>query len=350
MNQELQALEKNDTWELCELLKGKKARVHDHYLFTRTDSDDFLALLIYVDEVIITGNNSQAADKVKCALHDKFSIKDLGFMKYFLGLDVALSETSTLISQRKFILDVLKDTSTIAAKAVSMPLPKGLQLALDDGKLLTDPDKFGRFTGRLLYVNITRPDINYSVQHLSQFMAAPMNPHWDAALHLLRYLKSCPPKGLYFPVHSDLKLRAFCDAGWGSCVFSCKSLTGFCMFLGDALISWKTKKQNIVSKSSAEAEYRSMTATVIVQFPISLKCDNQAAIHIANDPVFHERTKNLDIDCHLVREQLQRGFILPSNVSSVQQLADVFTKPLLTASHHSLVSKLGLVDLPRDPT
>ncbi len=121
---------------------GFQQSVHDHCLFSRTDSDAFLALLIYVDDVIITGNNSQAIDKVKSALHDKFIVKELGFMKYFLGLGVVQSETGTLISRRKFILDVLKDTGMTATKAVSMPLHKGLHLAPDDGELLADPDKF----------------------------------------------------------------------------------------------------------------------------------------------------------------------------------------------------------------
>ncbi|KAK9690340.1 hypothetical protein RND81_09G121100 [Saponaria officinalis] len=247
-------------------------------------------------------------------------------------------------------------------RAASFPLPRGLKLSLTDGELLPDPEVYRRLIGRLLYLNLTRPDLSYSVQHLSQFVSCPRVPHMQAALHIVRYLQGTADAKLFYSSQSNLVLTAYCDADWGSCQFSCKSLTGHCCLLGDSLISWKTKKQKTVSKSSVESEYRAMSYTtseivwlqgllhdfdVSVPLPIQLCCDNKAAIHIAANPVFHERTKHINIDCHYVREKLQEGLLYTSHVRSSVQLADLFTKPLGESQHHFLSSKLGL-HLPRN--
>ncbi|KAL0379087.1 UNVERIFIED_CONTAM: hypothetical protein Sradi_3214200 [Sesamum radiatum] len=153
----------------------------------------------------------------------------------------------------------------------------------------------------------------------------------SAALHLVRYLQGCPNLGLFFPSSSSGSITAYCDADWAGCVDSIRSLTGYCVFLGQALISRKTKKQPTVARSTAEAEYRSLGA----------------ATHIVANPVFHERTKHLEIDCHLVRDLYKTGFLLPSHVSGQSQLADVFTKPLPRPAFSSALSKLGLVSFPQ---
>ena len=168
-------------------------------------------------------------------------------------------------------------------------------------------------------------------------------PHYQAALHVLRYLKGTAHKGLYYSVDCSLSLTAYCDANWGTCRMSAKSLTSYCIFLGSSLVSWKTKKQKTVAKSSAEVEYRAMSATtselewlhqllqdfyIVSPLPITMYCDNKAAMHIAANPIFHERTKELRIDYHYTREKLLEGFLQPSYVPSKEQLADLLTKPL----------------------
>ncbi|KAL0307505.1 UNVERIFIED_CONTAM: Copia protein [Sesamum calycinum] len=164
---------------------------------------------------------------------------------------------------------------------------------------------------------------------------------------------------MFFPSKNLLSLRAYSDADWASCVDTRRSLTGYCIFLGDALVSWKTKKHTTVSRSTAEAEYQSMGSTVCelswvvyllhdfgisIPTPIPFLCDNQAALHIVNNPIFHERTKHLEIDCHIVRDKFKSGLIAPSHVPSKAQLADIFTKSLPASSFFLLLSKLGLVD------
>ncbi|KAK6121535.1 hypothetical protein DH2020_044726 [Rehmannia glutinosa] len=243
-------------------------------------------------------------------------------------------------------------------QTAQVPLPAGVKLLANSGPLLTDPEKYRRLVGRLLYLNFTRPDITYSVQQLSQFVTSPCTDHWEAALHLVKYLKGTPSLGLFYSSSSPFTLYRLRRLG-GSCPDTRKSLTGYCLFLGTSLVSWKTKKQNTVSRSSAEAEYRALGTTVCemqwlsyiaadlhipLPTPIPLWCDNKAALHIVENPVFHERTKHLDIDCHLVRNHFKSGFILPRHVSSSQQLADLFTKSLPAASFKALVFKLGLLD------
>lgn len=287
----------------------------------------------------------------------------MGEARYFLGLEITRREEGIHINQRKYILDILKDACFIRSKPVHTPLPKELRLRANQGEPLPDPNRFRRLVGRLLYLNITRLDVTYAVQHLSQYVGAPTLQHWHAALHTLRYLKGCPSKGVFFPANNDLQPTAYCDAGWASCLDSRRSITGYCVM--PALVSWRTKKQNTVSCSSAEVEYQSMASTIrevqrltylLCDFrikykqPINVWCDNSSALHITANPVFHERTKHLEIDCHIVREKYQTGMILPQYVPSHSQIADVFTKALVGPQFQFLVSKLGLSDIHQGPT
>ena len=159
-----------------------------------------------------------------------------------------------------------------------------------------------------------------------------------------------------------LSYRAFSDADWGSCIDTQKSTTSFCVFLGDSLISWKSKKQTTISRSWAEAEYRAMATTtttselvwlkqllrdfgVLLDTPMLLFCDNRVGIHISSNPTFHERTKHIEIDCHFVRDKVATGAIKLMPVRLHHQLADLFTKPLASASFFSLLSKMAVKEI-----
>lgn len=271
---------------------GYKQSKHDYSLFVKAEGDDFTVALVYVDDILLTGNCQQEISDTKKALDTKFTIKDLGLARYFLEIELCRTEAGTHLHQRKYVLDLLKDAGLTAAKPTSFPLPQDLKLSLDKGDPIPDPEAYRRLVGRLLYLSMTRPDISYAVQHLSQFVSSPKEPHMQATLHLLRYLKGTISKGLFYPIQSNLKVAGFSDADWASCIMTRKSLTGYCIFLGHSLISWKTKKQVNVSRSSTESEFRSMAATtcelvwmayllkdlhIHVQIPITLFCDNKAA-------------------------------------------------------------------------
>ncbi|OMO98301.1 Reverse transcriptase, RNA-dependent DNA polymerase [Corchorus capsularis] len=273
----------------------------DYSLFIKSSKTDFFAILVYVDDIVITGNNSKLIDSVKNALQRQFSIKDLGSLKYFLGLEVAHSKQGIYLSQRKYTLELLSETGLAGARPLYVPMEQNIKLYAHEGELVKDPSPYRRLIGKLIYLSITIPDIMYFVHVLSQFMNQPRHPHFDAALRLVRYLKSSPGQGILLSSLSDFKLRAFSDSDWASCPDTRRSLTGFCILLGSSPISWKTKKQQTVSCSSAESEYRAMVFTcreiVLLQSllhdfgisqctPASLHCDNKAALHIAANPVF----------------------------------------------------------------
>ncbi|KAM0021953.1 putative RNA-directed DNA polymerase [Helianthus debilis subsp. tardiflorus] len=179
-------------------------------------------------------------------------------------------------------------------------------------------------------------------------MHSPTNAHFKITLRLLRYLKGSPGKGILFKKGDSLELKAFADSDWGKCVNFRKSITGFCIFLGNSFISWKSKKQSTVSRSSAEAEYRAMCAAtceiiwlltilnelkIDVKFPVSLFCANTTAISIAANPVFHDRRKHFEIDLFFLREKISKGVIKTVGFSFEDQTADGFTKGLHVQAH-----------------
>lgn len=262
--------------------------------------------------------------------------------------------------QRKYALDIISETGMLGAKPAEFPMEQNQRLALANGKLLDDPEQYRRLIVRLIYLGVTRPDLAYSVHILSQFMQQPRVEHWDAALRIVRYLKKNPGQGILLRADSDLSLQGWCDSDWASCPITRRSLSGWFVLLGYSPISLKTKKQQTFSRSSAEAEYRSMAAITCelkwlqqllgelgVQHKkgMRLYCDSQSALYIAQNPVFHERTKHIEVDCHFVRDAIKDGLIVPAYVSTTLQLADIFTKALGKQKFEFLLRKMGVQDL-----
>ena len=211
-----------------------------------------------MDDLIISGNDSSAISDFKKYLRDCFHMKDLGLLKYFLGIEVARSNEGIFLCQRKYALDIITETGLLGARPAGFPIVQNHTLATSSSELLQDPEIYRRLVGRLIYLSFTRPDLAYTVHILSQFMQHPRQHHWDAALRCVRYLKGCPGQGILLRADCNLQLTGWCDSDWASFPLTRRSLTGWLVFLGSSPISWKTKKQHTVSRSSAEAEYRSM--------------------------------------------------------------------------------------------
>ncbi|XP_071741058.1 uncharacterized mitochondrial protein AtMg00810-like [Rutidosis leptorrhynchoides] len=320
---------------------------NDYSLYILSKDDIFVALLVYVDDIIITDNNNSEVDNVKKFLNSKFMIKDLGLFKYFLGIEIIKGDEGLCMSQRKYCLDLLDEFGMSACKLIDTPLEVNSVLASEASEgddFLENITEFQKLIGKLIYLTPTRPDISYSVQTLSQHMHAPLQSHVKAALRVLRYLKGSPGKGIY--------------ADWGKC-FTRRSVSGLCLFLCGSLVSLKSKKQPTVSRSSTESEYRSLAATtceiifvlkLLDDFgihnllPVHLFCDNKSALLLAANPVFHERSKHFETDVHIVREKNLSGLLRLEYVDSKDQVADVFTKGLCKAQHHFLSQRLGLLD------
>ncbi|KAG5228832.1 RmlC cupins superfamily protein [Salix suchowensis] len=210
--------------------------------------------------MIITGNDEQEIQNLKQFLNGHFWIKDLGLLKYFLGVEVARSKEGILICQRKYTLDILEEVGLLGVKPTKIPMEPELALTSTDSEALKDPTQYRRLIGKLIYLTITRQEITYAVNTLSQFMQEPKLHHLKASRQILQYLKNAPGQVLLFSQKGHLNLVSYCDADWAKCPITRRSVTGYCIFLGNSLISWKSKKQVTVSRSSAEAEYRSMAA------------------------------------------------------------------------------------------
>ncbi|KAL8089880.1 hypothetical protein AgCh_039367 [Apium graveolens] len=307
-----------------------------------------IPLVVYVDDILLTGNHSHFIVQVKAVLHEKFSIKDLGQAKYYLGLEISRNDEGLVLSQQKFTLDMLSSTKLLDAKPLSIPLDQNIILFdnIKSGALVFNHSLYRSLVGKLLYLTFTHPDISFCVHLLSQFMQAPREKHFAALLCVLRYLKCTVGLGLFFPVQSDLVLQGFRDSDWGCCTITGRSVTCFYLKLGSSLISWQAKKQSVTSKSTKGAEYRALASItteimwlkyllVDLQVPVTnavvVYCDNQAAVEIANNPFQHARTKHIELDCHFIREKVQAGIISPQRISSKDQLADIFTKALREA-------------------
>ncbi|KAF5812650.1 putative RNA-directed DNA polymerase [Helianthus annuus] len=332
----------------------------DHSLFLYNNNGVFLAILIYVDDVILVGNDMKKIEEIKDCLHSQFSIKDLGHLKYFLGIEVANTSQGLVLSQRKYTLDILEDSGMEGCRPSSFPIEQNLKLDTREDDPVVDAGCYRRLIGRLLYLQATRPDVAFSVNCLSQFVSDPRQSHMDAVYRVLQYLKATPGQGILLPKGDGENLIAYSDSDWLGCPMTRRSRTGYVVFLGGAPISWKTKKQSVVSRSSAEAEYRAMATTVSELIwlrwllgelgvpqssPTMMFCDNQAARSIANNPVFHERTKHVEMDCYFVRERIESKEVCTVPIESRLQLADLFTKGLGAARLRFLLDKLGVVDL-----
>ena len=209
----------------------------DYSLFTRQHGDSFIVLLVYVDDVLIASNDQKGVEDFKVLLDQKFKLKDLGELRYFLRLEVARTDKGISLCQRKYALEILEDAGLLRCKPSRVPMDQTLKLSKFDGELLDDPSHYRRLVGRLLYLTITRPDVTFAVHKLSQFMARPRKPHYAAALKVLHYIKNEPGRGVYFFASSEFHVKGFCDADWASCPDTRRSVTGHCIFLGDSLIS-----------------------------------------------------------------------------------------------------------------
>ena len=304
---------------------GFKNSYADYSLFSYIQGVVSLHVLVYVDDLIIAGSSHEAVVNLKQYLNSCFHMKDLGKLKYFLGIEVAHSPAVLFLSQRKYALDLLTEAGMLGCKPIDTPMEQNHRLASAEGNPYSNHEKYRRIMGRLVYLSVTRPELSYAVHTLAQFLGCPQVCHWEAAIRVLRYLKGSPGQGIVLRPMKDMCLTAFCDSDWAACPLTRRSLSDYLVFLGRSLVSWKTKKQPTVSRSSAEAEYRSMAVTtcelkwlksllsslgILHSRPMHLYCDSQSALHIVRNPVFHERTKHIGADCHFVSDELISGILL----------------------------------------
>ena len=258
---------------------------------------------MYVDDIIVTWNDEKEKNTLKQCLAKEFEIKDLGNLKYFLGIMVAWSKQDIFISQQKYVIDLLRETGMMASKSVATPIEQNHKLSEALGEKKVDRKMYQRLVGRLVYLPHTRPDIAYTVSVISQFMHDPREINLHTTYRVLHYLKAHLGKGILFKKTSDIALAIYTSADFVRSPLDKWSTIGNCTFLGGNLVSWRSKKQNAVARSSAEAEFRAMAAGVCVLLwvkiiledlevqwnkPMKLYCDNKSAINITHNLVQHD--------------------------------------------------------------
>ena len=287
-------------------------------------------------------------------------MKDLGQLKYFLGIEVSRSKTGICLSQRKYVLDLLAETGMLACKPVDTPMEMNHKLGQAEDQTPADKGRYQRLVGKLIYLSHTRPDIAYAVSVVSQFMHSPGEEHMEAVYRILRYLKSAPGRGLLFSKNEVREITGYTDSDWAGDQTDRRSTSGYFTFVEGNLVTWRSKKQKVVARSSAEAEYRGMAHGVCellwikqvlqdlgieCETSMGLHCDNKSAIEIAHNPVQHDRTKHVEVDRHFIKENLDRKIIQFPFVRSEDQLADILTKAVSRKIFHGAINKLGLINI-----
>ncbi|XP_047153119.1 uncharacterized mitochondrial protein AtMg00810-like [Vigna umbellata] len=329
--------------------------ISNNYIQSKSDHSLFIKRTI-----VLAGNSMAEITHIKTLLHHQFCIKDIGELKYFLGFEVARSKKGIHLCQRKYALDILEETRMLGSKPCSTPFLSNTNSLYKTENYLDNPSLYCRLIGKLLYLTNTRPNLCFTINFLSQIMQEPTIHHYQALQHVLRYIKYNPSKGVFFAADLDTQIKAFCDSDWATCPNTRRSTIGFCIFLGSSLISWKSKKQSTISRSSTEVEYRAL-ATIVCEIQwlryllqdfhiqstatTSLYCDNNSARHIAHNQSFHERTKHIEPDCHVVREKIQAKLLCLLPIRSEKKLGDVFTKFPHRVRFRSIISKLELVSI-----
>ncbi|XP_019156474.1 PREDICTED: uncharacterized protein LOC109153138 [Ipomoea nil] len=330
-------------------------RLHDYLLSTgfsssKTDVSLFhystdtsrVYLLVYVNDIIMMGNDPTLITSLLKRLFTTFKIRDLSAPGFFLGIETIKIDDGLMLSQRRYMNDILTRAGMTDCKPLAMPAavtqPVSTTTTPHD-----NPTQYRRVVGALQYLTITRPDLSYSVNRLCQFMHSPTTDHWALVKRVLRYIKGILDYGLHITVSYSAVIHAFSDSDWAGCPLDRKSTGGYAVFLGKNLISWLSRKQRTVARSSTEAEYKALAdvaaeVTWVVSLlrelglhtgdPPTLWCDNLGPTYLCVNPVFHTGTKHVEIDFHFIRDKVASGDMLVHFVLTKDQLADIFTKPL----------------------
>ena len=329
--------------------QGFTQSLTDACVYSKHSDGETIVIIVWVDDLIIAASNSHVLKDVKTNLNQKFKMRDLGQLSWFLGIQFQIDDDSITMNQSKYIEKVLAKFGMEKCKPRSTPCEISSNKSTVDDSPKTDGKLYREMVGSLIYfMTITRPDLCYTVTKLSQHMANPTESDMVSVKHVFRYLRGTSDQTLVFRKSEEsMRLVGFCDSDWGGSADR-KSITGygFQLVKNGCLISWKSKKQQSVALSTCEAEYMSLSAAVQEGKFLSqvltdmmpeqngidhfiLYCDNQGAIALAKNPVHHQRSKHIDIRYHFIRSELQSGTMELVYIPTDQNVADVFTKPVV---------------------
>jgi hypothetical protein len=319
---------------------------------------------LYVDDLIIAGENENEISTIKQRLSARFEMKDLGIARKFLGMEIEYGgDGSIKIHQNQYIQQLLDRHGMGECNPVTTPLDTSVKLTSinAESEAAADPQEYASIVGGLTFAAyVTRPDIACAVGQLSQFLNKPSSTHMHAAKRVLRYLQGTATLGItYRP--PPLRLQGYSDANWAGDMDTRRSTTGYIVMLNNGAIAWKSRRQPTVALSTMESEYMALTdatkelkwvRTLLAELgysngksdnPTNLFSDNQGAIALAKNPVSHSRAKHIDIRHHFVREAIQDKIIWVQYIPTAEMTADSLTKALGREKHEKCTARMGML-------
>lgn len=321
---------------------------------------DVMYLLLYVDDMLLTGSNDKLIQRLLEGLNREFRMNDMGGLQYFLGIQAHFHQQGIFLCQEKYAMELLVTAGMQDCSPIATTLPLHPATVLGQDQPFSDASYFRCLAGKLQYITLTRPDLQFAVNFVCQKMHSPSVADFSNLKRILRYVKGTLQYGINLTGDTDFTIRAYSDSDWSRCKDTSRSTGGFCTFLGKNIISWSAKKHPTVSRSSTEAEYRTMSYAaeelkwlscllgemgLSQTVPPELYCDNMSACYLTANPTQHNRTKHFDNDFHYVRERVALGALVVKKIPAADQIADIFTKSLAHKPYSDLRFKLG-VELP----
>jgi hypothetical protein len=315
---------------------------------------------VYVDDLVITGSDEDELKQFKEEMKSTFQMADLGLLRYYLGLEVSQGEAGVWVSQRAYALKILAAANMEGCNSSHTPMESRLKLSKSSTSPLVDATEYRRIVGALRYLVNTWPDLAYAIGYVSRFMEKPTTDHLLAVKRVLRYIAGTTDLGCQYGRKDGAgELIGYSDSDLAGDVDTRKSTTGVLFFLDGNLITWQSQKQRVVALSSCEAEYIAATTAVCQGIwlarllaelkgeeearPFSLKIDNQSAVQLSRNPVFHERSKHIDTRYHFIRQCVEEGRVTVEQVNTNNQLADIMMKPLGRDQFVELRMRIGVV-------
>ena len=339
------------------LTLGFHKSLSEFTLYIKKIEEDILIVSLYVDDLLVTGSNAGFVNKFKAEMEQVFEMTDLGEMSYFLGMEVHQKQNEIFICQQKYAKEILKKFKMEECKSTSTPMNQKEKFCKEDGAEKVDEGLYRSMIGCLMYLTATRPDIMHVVSLLSRYMHCASEIHFQAAKRVIRYVKGTVDYGIKFSQVQSFNFHGFSDSDWAGCVDDMRSTSGYCFSFGSGVFSWSSRKQEVVAQSTAEAEYiaavaavnqalwlRKLLTDLDMKQEVSTKVfvDNQATISIANDPVFHGKTKHFKIKLYFLREVQKEGDIQLVYCNTESQNADILTKALPKIRFEFLRERLGV--------
>ena len=333
----------------------------DPNMYFRRTNGKMTVILLYVDDLLITGDDISYIKEIQTALATHFEMTDLDTAKLYLGIEFAYYPSGIFIHQRAYIRKLLHKYNLDKCLSSTVPMEPGLLLKKDTGSPKVNPELYCSMVGSLIYLTNTRPDISYAVSCVSRYMSNPEETHLQAAKQILCYLKGTIDFALHLSSESGENFHTFADADWRRDMDTRRSTSGIVYKLGETTVHWTSKLQEVVSLSTTEAEYRVLSEAtggilhlqkifinldVNALRPTPLLSDNTSCIRLVDNPVLHEKTKHIDIRAHFICEKARSGDVGVQYVHTSDQQADMLTKPLATTKFTLNRAELGLALLP----